>query len=52
MGEVISMSDYLERKSKSAPESIQRRIAAISLEILLLQSEKTQLEKQLLGGAE
>lgn len=50
MGEVISMGDYLERKAGEVPrEDLTRRLAEISLEILILGSEKKQIERQLLG---
>lgn len=50
MGEVIDMQGYLERKAaETQPDSIQRRLAEIALEMLLLQSEKNRLERQLLN---
>lgn len=49
MGEVIHISDYLERRaSETDPEDLKRRIMDIGREILLLQSEKNRLEKVLL----
>lgn len=50
MGEVIRMQDYLERKAAAPqPNAVTERLAQIALEMLLLQSEKNQLLKQLNG---
>lgn len=50
-GEVISMQEYLERKTAPPPkrEEITERLAQIALDQLLLQSEKHRLERQLFG---
>lgn len=48
MGEVVHISDYLERKAAQRdPSEVAKRLADIALEILLLQSEKNRLEKVL-----
>jgi hypothetical protein len=47
MGEVISMQDYLERKSGPTQQDISKRLADIALQQLLLASEKHRLEAQL-----
>ena len=48
MGEVIHISDYLERKAAQRdPSEVAKRLADIALEMLLLQSEKNRLEKVL-----
>ena len=44
MGELINLDDYRERKARSVPADVQRRIAEIALDIVLLQSEKARLE--------
>lgn len=46
-GNVISMSDYLERKAGPTTEDITKRLAEIALQQLLLASEKHRLEHQL-----
>ena len=46
-GNVIRMSDYLERKADPTPEDITKRLAEIALQQLLLASEKHRLEHQL-----
>lgn len=48
MGEVIRISDYLDRKAaETDPAEITRRLAEIGREVLLLTSEKHRLEAQL-----
>lgn len=48
MGEVINMSEYLERKAASFdPHQAQLRMAAIAVEIALLQSEYDRIESVL-----
>lgn len=46
-GNVISISDYLERKAGPTTENITKRLAKIALDQLLLASEKHRLEHQL-----
>lgn len=46
-GNVISMSDYIERKTGPTTEDITKRLARIALDQLLLASEKHRLEHQL-----
>ena len=48
MGEVISMQEYLERKTAPTADDLRKRIAAIAIEQVLLGSEKARLEAQLL----
>ena len=46
MGEVIRISDYLERKAAATDQAeISKRLADIALEQLLLQSERNRLER-------
>ena len=49
MGEVISMQDYLERKTGPTPEDIRKRLADIAIEQMLLASERLRLQSQLRG---
>lgn len=50
MGEVIHIQEYLERKAtEPQPNAVTQRLAQISLEMLLLQSEKNRLLNQLNG---
>lgn len=46
-GNVISMSDYLERKAGPTIEDIKKRLARIAVDQMLLASEKQRLEHQL-----
>ena len=46
-GNVISMSDYLERKAGPTTEDIKKRLARIAVDQMLLASEKQRLEHQL-----
>lgn len=46
-GNVISMSDYLERKAGPTTEDITKRLARIAVDQMLLASEKQRLEHQL-----
>ncbi len=46
-GNVISISDYLERKAGPTTEDITKRLADIALQQLLLASERTRLLSQL-----
>lgn len=47
MGEVISISEYLERKTAPTAEDLQKRLASIAIEQMLLAGEKQRLEHQL-----
>ena len=47
MGEVIHISEYLERKAGPTQQDITKRLADIALQQLLLASEKHRLEHQL-----
>ncbi len=44
---VINMQDWLEKKSSPNKHEIRKRIADIAIEIMLLESEKQALERQL-----
>ena len=46
-GNIISMSDYLERKNSPTTDDITERLGQIALDQLLLTSEKIRLENQL-----
>jgi hypothetical protein len=46
-GNVISISDYLERKAGPTTEDITKRLAEIALQQLLLASERHRLNAQL-----
>lgn len=43
MGEVIHIHEYLERKIKSTPLDVRKRLAEIAIEKMLLQSEEEHL---------
>lgn len=48
MGEVIYISQYLERKAEAVdPAAIRKRLADIAIEQMLLSSEKIRLQKVL-----
>ena len=46
-GEVISMQAYLEKKAAPTKADLQRRLAEIAVQRMVLASEKTRLEQQL-----
>lgn len=51
MGEVIRISDYLERKAvETDPEAQRRRLAEIGREILILASERNRIRSLLAEG--
>lgn len=43
VGELIRIDEYLERKTKPSIEDINKRLAAIAIEQMLLASEKVRL---------
>lgn len=46
MGELVRISDYLERKATgNNPSALTKRLADIAFEMLVLQSEKNRLER-------
>lgn len=47
MGELISMAEYLERKTAPSRQDISKRLADIAIEQMLLASEKLRLQEQL-----
>lgn len=47
---VIDLEAYREQKARSLPEHKKRRIAEIAAELLILQSEKNQLVRELERG--
>lgn len=47
MGEVVYISEYLERKNAPSTEDISKRLADIALQQLLLASEKHRLQSLL-----
>lgn len=47
MGEVVSMAEYLERKNGPSRLDLQKRLADIAIEQMLLASEKIRLQEQL-----
>ncbi|HRJ06887.1 MAG TPA: hypothetical protein PK911_05070 [Candidatus Saccharibacteria bacterium] len=47
MGELISMAEYLERKTGPSRQDISKRLAEIAVEQMLLASEKIRLQEQL-----
>lgn len=49
MGEVIRIDEYLERKHGPTPDDLKKRLAEIALQQLLLASERTRIQNQLLG---
>jgi hypothetical protein len=44
MGELIHLDEYRERKARSVPSDVQKRIAEIAIDMALLQSEKDRLQ--------
>jgi hypothetical protein len=44
VGELIHIDEYRERKARSVPSDVQRRIAEIAIDMALLQSEKERLQ--------
>lgn len=49
MGEVIRIDEYLERRNGPTPDDLKKRLAEIALQQLLLASERTRIQNQLLG---